>query len=212
VEVTIDTRERVGVSVADYLKRRGWMVRFGKLDAGDYLVSGSECFLVERKTLGDLANSVKTLRLWRELEAVKSVEGAKPILLVELTGSLGGFRPESLYGVLASVQLDFNIPILYSFRRGETPLVIERLCVRASGVGGSRRLAFKPKARSLREEQLRIVSMLPGVSTARAEKLLERFGSVRRVFEASIEELASVEGIGEKTARRIYELVNAKFG
>jgi excinuclease ABC subunit C len=43
----------------------------------------------------------------------------------------------------------------------------------------------------------------PGMSVRRKKALLARFGSVARVRRAALEEIASVEGIGEKMAAQI---------
>ncbi|MEM2242795.1 MAG: helix-hairpin-helix domain-containing protein, partial [Candidatus Bathyarchaeia archaeon] len=45
----------------------------------------------------------------------------------------------------------------------------------------------------------------------RAEALLKRFGSVRRVFQATKRELLSVKGLGEKTAQAITEFLDTKY-
>jgi len=41
--------------------------------------------------------------------------------------------------------------------------------------------------------------------------LLEKFGSVRRIFQASKPELLSVRGLGEKTVQKILKLLDAKY-
>ena len=43
----------------------------------------------------------------------------------------------------------------------------------------------------------------PGMSTARKEALLRRFGSVKTIRKATIKELESVPGIGKKTAEQM---------
>ncbi|MFA5216840.1 helix-hairpin-helix domain-containing protein [Sulfuricurvum sp.] len=48
----------------------------------------------------------------------------------------------------------------------------------------------------------------PGVSDKLAERLLEKFGSIKGVCNATPEQLLEVKGIGEKTAQEIYKLVN----
>ena len=44
---------------------------------------------------------------------------------------------------------------------------------------------------------------IPGVSGVRKRALLKKFGTVGRVAKASVEELAEVEGVGEKVAATI---------
>ena len=67
------------------------------------------------------------------------------------------------------------------------------------------RPGYRPKRR--RNRQLFILQGLPGVGSARAERLLDTFGSIQAVFSADVESLAGVEGIGRKTAETIRDLV-----
>jgi Fanconi anemia group M protein len=48
---------------------------------------------------------------------------------------------------------------------------------------------------------LYVLQGLPGVGPARAEQLLEAFGTVEAVMTASVDDLTAVESIGPKTAR-----------
>jgi len=63
------------------------------------------------------------------------------------------------------------------------------------------------------DEQIKefIVASLPGVDAVRARSLLRHFGSVLRVFTATIEELESVEGIGRKTAEKIRRILDEEY-
>ncbi len=49
------------------------------------------------------------------------------------------------------------------------------------------------------------VDAVPGVGEERARALLRHFGSWKRLMEAGMEEIAQVEGIGRKTAQKIWE-------
>ncbi|MDI6712032.1 MAG: excinuclease ABC subunit UvrC [Anaerosomatales bacterium] len=50
---------------------------------------------------------------------------------------------------------------------------------------------------------------VPGVGPARRKALLKRFGSVKRIREAGVDEIAQVPGIGRATAQRILEALHA---
>ena len=45
-----------------------------------------------------------------------------------------------------------------------------------------------------------------------ARLLLAHFGSIQGIVNASLEELAAVKGIGEKTARKIFDLCRRLYG
>ncbi|MHA1286391.1 MAG: helix-hairpin-helix domain-containing protein [Candidatus Thorarchaeota archaeon] len=52
---------------------------------------------------------------------------------------------------------------------------------------------------------------IDGIAEVLGLRLIERFGSIRAVVNASVEELKSVEGIGGKKAQDIFELVNKQW-
>jgi excinuclease ABC subunit C len=49
-----------------------------------------------------------------------------------------------------------------------------------------------------------VLEEIPGVGEVRKKALLRHFGSLKRVREAGIEELATVEGLGAEIAERIH--------
>jgi ERCC4-type nuclease len=69
----------------------------------------------------------------------------------------------------------------------------------------------KPKVYTLKQMQISAVRSLPLIGPERAELLLKKFGSVRRVFQASKVELLSVKGLGEKTVKKILDFLDAKY-
>ncbi|MGC8679010.1 MAG: helix-hairpin-helix domain-containing protein, partial [Fervidicoccaceae archaeon] len=56
---------------------------------------------------------------------------------------------------------------------------------------------------------LNSLAVLSGYETAR--KLLRTYGSLKEVFSLSIEQLKSIEGIGEARAKRLFRLFNLKY-
>jgi Fanconi anemia group M protein len=73
------------------------------------------------------------------------------------------------------------------------------------------RVRTDKKPLTLREKQLFIVESLPNIGSKYAERLLEAFGSVEGVMNASEKELRSVEGIGAKRASEIRRVIEAEF-
>ncbi len=57
--------------------------------------------------------------------------------------------------------------------------------------------------RTIRDEVSTVLDDVPGIGPETRKRLLGRFGSVENVREASLEELQSVSGVGEKTAETI---------
>ena len=63
--------------------------------------------------------------------------------------------------------------------------------------------------RTLRGHRISVSALqsIPGMGKKRVVELLRRFGSLKRVGEASAEEIAEVKGIPEKLAREIKEFL-----
>jgi Fanconi anemia group M protein len=82
---------------------------------------------------------------------------------------------------------------------------------REEGDRGARKLHPRKSYRSGTEEIEYVISAFPGVGLKSAHLLLERFGSIQGIANATEEEIRSVKGIGEKTAHRIAELVRRRY-
>jgi ERCC4-type nuclease len=206
-KVVVDSREAAAAkNLVAELKGRGVEVEVSKLEAGDYLVTGAEAFLVERSTLPDLARKVMDARLWGQLRAMKAAENVSPLLLVEPSKLRTAMSLDSLYGAMLSAVLDWGVPVVPAFSRAHSAVVLARLHARAK-LGGAKgaRPVFKPRAESPEEEVLRVAASLPGVGPSLARRLLARFGTLQALANASVEELRSVEGVGEARARKIFE-------
>jgi Fanconi anemia group M protein len=70
---------------------------------------------------------------------------------------------------------------------------------------------YKPKQFSLTDQQRFAVEALPTVGPKSADKLLKRFGNVRRVFMAKQHELIRVEGFGEKRTQEITQFLDSPY-
>jgi excinuclease ABC subunit C len=72
------------------------------------------------------------------------------------------------------------------------------------------RFAITYQRKLMRRERLRsVLDDIPGIGEERRWALLHHFGSVRRVFDAGVEELAEVEKVGPGLARRIHKRLHA---
>ncbi len=192
--------------------RKRCELRQVQLEVADYLLSSRVA--VERKTSGDFLQSMMDGRLFRQLAAMRENFDC-PLLIIEGTGLFIDERkihPNAIRGALASIAVDFAVPIIWT----KTPLeTAEQLLMIAKReqLDQKKSIALRGKRRLLspNQEQEFLVSGLPGVSTATAKKLLKHFSAPENIFSATESELMKVEGIGEKMARRIRKLLIRKY-
>jgi len=69
---------------------------------------------------------------------------------------------------------------------------------------------FRNKSRTFSQIQHAILCSFPGIGVKKADKLLSFFKSLRAIFASNQDELES-SGIGSKTAKHLYELLDLNF-
>ncbi|MBC2709755.1 MAG: nuclease [Desulfosarcina sp.] len=170
-----------------------------RLPVGDY--QADDRLLFERKTLGDFAISVIDGNFFRQMTKL-AIAPLKGVLILE--GSSRdlqriGVRREALQGALIATSMTLGIPVLRSMEPGETArlMVYAARQIKLAAAGGLHRSGYRPKGK--RKRQLYILQGLPGVGPKRAARLLDRFGSIQDIINASLEKLTSVNGIGQST-------------
>jgi Fanconi anemia group M protein len=65
--------------------------------------------------------------------------------------------------------------------------------------------------RSLRDQQEYVVASLPGIGLKNARVLLSHFGSIADLVQAEQEAFTHIPGIGEKTARAVWEILHRAY-
>ena len=203
LRVVADEREKAS-GVPDELSKLNVRVYFSRLPVADYVLSPE--LAVERKAVRDLVSSVYDGRLFSQAARL-SGSYAKPFLLIEGDSKeveKHAKNLKSFYGAIANVTIAYGLRLLYTANPKETATAIEELLVQ----GRAKPLArmpteTPPKSKTLSQQQVYMVSSLPGVGAKLAEKLLAKYGTPRRVMSLTPGELAMTQGIGWKRAEKI---------
>jgi ERCC4-related helicase len=209
VKIVIDDRE-TSSKVVEVLSTMGAAIRLERLPQGDYAIG--DRILVERKTAKDFADTLINRDLLGQLKAMADAV-PRPVLIVE-----GGdiytqrdINPNAIRGVLSAITIDMGITLLFTKDEQDTAQMLYVIAKREEGERGERKMHPHKVQRSLAEEQEYVVSAFPEIGLKNARLLLAHFGSVQGIVKASLEELKAVQGIGEKTAGRIFELCRREY-
>jgi len=210
VTIIVDSRESASPVMRELAKHNP-SIKIESLVTSDFVLS--DRVAVERKTVDDLAGSIMDGRLFNQLITMKNSYQI-PILLVEgeKAEPTREISPESLMGAVASVLIDYQIPLVWTKTPEETALLLFSIA-RREQIKEKRepRVRAERKPASVEELQEFIVASLPSIDVVRSRNLLKRFETVEKVFTASREELSEVEGVGEKISERIREILTARY-
>jgi len=210
VTIIVDHREYRS-PVAKNLTLKEANVEAQQLDTGDYILSTR--IGVERKTVEDYLGSMIEGKLFKQAAKLREAY-PRPILIIEGEGLLTkrNISHNAIYGSIVSIIVDFGIPVITTKNPMETANLLYIIAAR------EQRDEKKPVATrgektpmSTREKQQFIVEGLPNISAVLAKRLLEHFGSIKDIVNASEEELKEIQGIGKNIATEIQEILNTRY-
>jgi len=212
IEIYVDNRE-MRSAVVKALEAKGVKMDFQALKVGDYILSDRVC--VERKTTDDFLDTLfdPTRGLFEQIINMKR-EYLRPVLIIEGEGLYTKRRisPEAIHGIIASIMVDYGIPVLFTTNEADTASYIYTVARREQL---DRKRTVNPHARkssqTMAERQEYLVSAISEVGPVIARNLLKHFGSVKSIAEASVEELQAVDKVGPKTAARIREIMDSQY-
>ena len=209
--ITADARETPS-GIPELLEKKGVYVQKRALDVADYLVGQ---YAIERKTTRDFVSSLYSGRLFDQAKRISQtyskylliVEGDTQEVLLDLK------NPKVYWGALLALALNFDFNLLFTLDQEQTSDVLSLLAKRTTHAKNETRplLVKKPRIATTEDWQLAVLENLPTIGPKLAEKLLQSFGSVRSIFNASYMELAVRGGIGEARAKKIQQLLDAEY-
>lgn len=189
IKIIIDNREKNSL-VASELVRQGFQIEFQQLPVADYLIGNTA---IERKTISDFKSSIINKRLPQQLLEIKQYPKYFLILEGPQDEFYHGILHENAFrGFLLSVILEFNVPIIFTQSPEDTAKYLSVLAKKEP----AKHTSLRPSKISFsREEQLQyILEGFPHVGPAKAKALLEKFKSLKAIFNAQEEDLRPILG------------------
>ena len=202
--------ERSGVP--KLIEEEGVPVVRRNLPIGDYVVSDN--IVIERKTAWDFAKSLFDGRLFDQARRMRGEYDTVTFIVEGDPVRLRRYRSmqKQLYAAIVTLLVDYDAKIIYSGNPRESAYIIASIARRLAKTERYAILARKKgRIESVTDWQHYVLQSFPGIGAKTARRITERFRSLREFCNASLSEIASVEGIGEKKAELIFTILNRRF-
>ena len=217
-KIIYDYRERNSGIIKELIKK-GVDIEEKQLNSADYIIPTKNIngilveVGIERKTLQDFLNSIIDKRILNQVILLKE-NFSIPLLIIEGEENIykiRNFHPNAIRGMLASIAIDYQVPILQTKNPRDTASLLTVIAKRLEKPRRNISLLKKRKPLTLKEQQEYIIDSLPGVGPTLTKSLLKNFKSVKKIINASEKRLKKVEKIGDKKSKDIKNVINSKY-
>ncbi|MDD4352941.1 MAG: ERCC4 domain-containing protein [Candidatus Nanoarchaeia archaeon] len=200
--IIVDNREFRSKTVKELFKN-GIDISPGQLSVGDYII-GDVC--IERKSLKDFYDSIIDKRIFEQLKSIKS-NYEKRLLIIEGESGERNIHPNAIKGMIASIMIDYKIPIIFLKNPQETAeflgVIEKRMQKKIEPI-----IAVK-KEKNDYDSAINMLCSIPGIGLKNANKLIEQFKSIKKILCA--DEISLAEILGEKSAKNLIKLLDKEF-
>jgi Fanconi anemia group M protein len=210
VVIYVDYREKNSNMMRE-LDKIKCEIRVKNMGVGDYQITDD--IIIERKTVEDFSKSITDKRLYQQAKELTN-NCSNPLMIIEGENIYHTFlHPNAIRGALASIAIDFKIPIIQTQNETDTAFMLKRIALRQQDKDSKKEVSIRTQTKPvmLPEQQLFIVESFPSIGPVNAKNLLRHFKTIKNLINANKKELKEVEGIGEKTAKSIIEISQKEF-
>tara|TARA_A100001391_G_scaffold187024_2_gene156606 strand:+ start:1035 stop:1727 length:693 start_codon:yes stop_codon:yes gene_type:complete len=222
----IDSRENSELAnrIIAECNRIGVLTEKKWIEVGDYVID-EVCF--EAKSSFDFLQSVMNKRIWQQIDNMdRNFENANVIIYGDVDEAIHDFRTRvkmanaqwnyahlhnRYYSAIAKIILDTDCNVIIT----DTANLASKIVSAVAKMKPMDRKIYDPrliKQKTIRTSDLRIdvLMTIKGISEKKAKLLIQEFGSIMEIGEATVGELCKLEGIGETLATRIVKVLNSE--
>lgn len=216
-KIIIDNRENK--DIIKELIKENLEVERKQLDMADFIIQTKNLngiiqnVGIERKTTEDFLNSIIDKRILNQTVLLKENFDV-PLLIIEGEENiyaLRDFHPNSIRGIISTIAVDFQIPIIHTKNYRDTAKYLSLIAKRLEKPRRPLSLVPKRKPLTLKEKQLFAIESLPGIGPTIAKSLLKNFKTIKNIINSSEKELQKVEKIGKIKAKELKNIFEEEF-
>lgn len=188
--ITADIHEKNSLILSE-LTSLGAEINLMPLKVGDYLINKT---IIERKTYQDFISSLLSKRLVEQLKNMQQYE--KKLLILEGKPNKEIFEnsklnPNAIKGMLLSLNLDYRVNLIQTKDEEETAQYLFLLAKQQ--LKSKTPITLHSRIPKNKQEQKQyILESFPNIGPKTAEKLLVKFKTLEKVFNATEEELKEI--------------------
>ena len=187
-KIIIDTREKQSL-VASFLVEKKANIEFELLEIADYLI---EDIAIERKTFSDFISSMINKRLIKQLTEIKKYP--RHFLIIEGKAETSKNLMKAANGMILAIITQFQIPIIFTENESETADTLIMLAKQLEKPKQELSLRYTPSGLTEEQQKQFILEGFSDIGPVTSKKLLEKFKTIKKIINASDEELKQVLG------------------
>lgn len=201
IKITCDFREKHS-GIPKLLADNKVNVSFSSLTAGDYIINDQ--IIVERKTAEDFIQSIMDNRLFEQCSKLKN-DSRRVLILIEGNPykTEHKINSQAVKGAILSLLTAWQIPAIYSQSIETSIELLLMLGKQSLKENGYLRTYKGNKPKKIKSQRLRFLQGIPSTGPTIAGRLLENFGNIKSIVNATVDELKKIKGIGKKNAKKI---------
>ncbi|MCJ2532616.1 MAG: DEAD/DEAH box helicase family protein [Candidatus Thermoplasmatota archaeon] len=197
-----------GTATAAGLEKRGFLLEDDNIETADVVVSDRVAVTI--RTVQEFICAISDGTMFSHLNDMKR-KYQHPVLIVQGPPEGKGVQAgnAAIYDALGTLLSEFRMPVLSTLNVNETVGTLSILRSQEEARGGTGRTSQTTLDRPNRP--IFLVQGLPNVSATLAQRLLDRFGSVDGIADATPDQLTEVEGVGRVIAEGIHTVMQKRF-
>jgi len=217
VSLKIDFREQRS-GIVDELQKIDNRIKLQvcQLSTGDYWIG--ELIIVERKTLSDFLESIKTGRIFQQAYRMAQ-SGKNTLIILEGDKSMVDsalMSRKAVQGAFIHLNVFLGIPVIRSRHIRETAFLLMDIFHQCQQEALPRQKSIIHRSSGIRitkkqKEKLSLLLNIPGIGIKKGLALLQSFSSIENILNATPGDLAKVRGIGIRLGGRIFTILHEPF-
>lgn len=199
--ILIDKRESQSLITANLMEQKA-NIQHKLLQIGDYLIGDT---IVERKTYQDFASSIIDKRLFKQIKEMKKYSDSYLIIEGFDFTYESRLHQNAIRGAILSASK--QIPIIYTEDEEDTTKFLIQIAKRQEKPLQEFSIRQTKSGLTLEEQKQFILEGFPGIGPKTAKSLLQKFSSLKNIFNATEKQLERIQGLDKNKLLKFKKLL-----